>query len=197
MYLLEFFSPAVESSLVDVVPYSNGTPGKILKKFNLDLPQLVKFWFNYTFFLSFFFGIKEVETTSLNGKKFSKASKNWTLNIMNECVMNDVESFLIQITNTNTKESPRPSTLESNLDFLVYRGGRTVSATPTILWKERTIDHILRAFLTFRNHANTLYRTDCLNGKNTSSDFNMIQPGFGGTECSKTAFYRWFLSIFK
>lgn len=47
--------------------------------------------------------------------------------------MNDVESFLIQITNTNTKESPRPSTLESNLDFLVYRGGRTVSATPTIL----------------------------------------------------------------
>ena len=90
------------------------------------------------------------------------------------------------------KKSPRPSTLESNLDFLLYCRGRTVSATPTILWKERTIDHILRAFLIFRNHANTLYRTDCLNGKSTSSDFNMIQPGFRGTECSKTAFYRWF-----
>ena len=90
------------------------------------------------------------------------------------------------------KKSPRLSTLESNLDFLVYRGRRIVSATPTILWKERTINHILRAFLTFRNHANTLYRTDCLNGKSTSSDFNMIQPGFRGTECSKTAFYRRF-----
>lgn len=64
----------------------------------------------------------------------------------------------------------------------------------TVLWKERNIDHILRALLALQHDVNTLYRTDCLNGKSTSSDFNVIHPRFRGTKCSETAFffYRWF-----
>lgn len=73
--------------------------------------------------------------------------------------------------------------------FLLWREDRP----PPLYWAH--FEHPVS--LALQHSATTFYMTDCLNVKSTSSDFNVIQRGFGGTECSKTVFLQMIVSIFK
>lgn len=128
---------------------------------------------------------------------------------MNISVVSGVEGFHIQITQKKKHpKSNRPSelsTLENTLNFPVkwkhsyYHGGRPAPHHANYSVKKKKywwhFEHSVS--FAFQHNASTFYMTDSLNVENTSSDFNMIQHGFGGTECSKTAFLQMILSIFK